>query len=148
MIRIILNVLVRKPMQYQYLNSELFACSLLFLKLEAFPCNIACLYAHMWMCRPHPSLQAPAWYMIELRKRLHVMVTFSLCSNVDTTGLLKHVWQNGYLASHLLLHERLGGPTRALECISTTTMFVHAALLFWPIPSIQVVVAHLLCHPG
>ena len=53
--------------------------------------------------------------------------TFSLCSNLDTTRLLKQVWQ---LPSLSLACTRHFAPCAHARCISMTTiMFVHMAVL-------------------
>ena len=84
-------------------------------------------------------------------KSLRDMVTFLLCSNIDTTGLSKQVQQRTVTLPLTLRDAWWPGPwawctLHTRECVLITTMFVPTAPLFWSIQSAQRV--HLLCPPG
>ena len=134
---------LQKPEQYLHLN--LVSC----MRMRK------CKWIELWTPNdgPHPSQQANSSCIVRI-KSLRVMVIFSLHSNINTIGLLKQVWQSlrtGYLTSHFARRSVacLARPALSAsrsECISMTTIFVHTALLFWPILSIQR--AYLLCPTG
>ena len=64
---------------------------------------------------------------------------FLLCSNIDTTGLSKQVWQRTVTAPLALQEAQQPDLQNVLcsQCTSMTATFVHMALLFGPIQSIS-----------
>ena len=99
-------------------------------------CNSSCMLEPLWessMCNSNilALLERRDYQTIETGKAENGY----LASCFTKAGSVPSVWARS--AKHPV--------PRAAQCISMTTMFVHMALPFWPILSIQRL--HLLCPP-